>query len=40
MTGWLDNDRIGLLWHANKVVDKNNTKFNVPYIDGAILTEE
>ena len=37
MTGWLDNDRIGLLWHANKVVDKNNTKFNVPYIDGVIL---
>jgi hypothetical protein len=37
MTGWLDNDRIGLLWHANKVVDKNNTKINVPYIDGVIL---
>jgi hypothetical protein len=37
MTGWLDNDRIGLLWHANKVVDKNNTKVNVPYIDGVIL---
>ena len=37
MTGWLDNDRIGFLWHANKVVDKNNTKFNVPYIDGVIL---
>ena len=37
MTGWLDDDRIGLLWHANKIVDKNNTKFNVPYIDGVIL---
>jgi hypothetical protein len=37
MTGWLDNDRIGLLWHANKVADKNNTKVNVPYIDGVIL---
>jgi hypothetical protein len=37
MTGWLDNDRIGLLWHANKVVDTNNTKINVPYIDGVIL---
>ena len=37
MTGWLDNDRIGLLWHANKVVDKNNTKVNVPYIDVVIL---
>ncbi len=40
MTGWLDNnnDKIGFLWHANKIVDnKNNTKFNVPYIDGAIF---
>ena len=38
MTGWLDNnDKIGLLWHANKVVDTNNTKGNVPYIDGVIL---
>lgn len=37
MTGWLDNERIGLLWHANKVVDTNNTKVNVPYIDGVIL---
>ena len=37
MTGWLDNERIGLLWHANKVVDTNNTKINVPYIDGVIL---
>ncbi len=37
MTGWLDNDKIGFLWHANRIVDKNNTKFNVPYIDGAIL---
>jgi hypothetical protein len=37
MTGWLDNDKIGLLWHANKFVVKNNTKINVPYIDGVIL---
>lgn len=40
MTGWLDNnnDKIGFLWHANKIADnKNNTKFNVPYIDGAIF---
>jgi len=35
-TGWIDNDKIGFLWNANKFVNQSNI-YPVPYVDGAIF---
>ncbi len=35
-TGWIDKDKIGFLWPANKFMNQTNIN-SIPYIDGAIF---